>query len=414
LIILFFLLFSSIIISQPVTSNIYSEINIIPDSSSAMVYYSYRVPFNRIVFEKHNGNYDAAYQIQIEVFDSASNFVTRQIRDHSVATRYFNNTNSSDFTSEGLIEFNLKPGSYELIPIYSDKNSNRQIKLKPEKINLKELLAEKYLPPIVLSSSKKTCGNVEASTLGNFEGNIPFSEQSYDLIFPVNDKSINSIFVTIIKNKDTVFAQTISEKMPYDLKITECSNNIMAELKKGSSNVNNFILRNINKELTEGMVIFFVSDSKNSSEKKRFNIHVKWFNKPLSLNKIEFAIRSLKYMESKDTIDNLLKQDSDNYQQVLFDYWKKYDPNPQTAFNPLMMEYYSRIDHASRNFPTITGKSGLDTDRGKVYIQFGNPKSIERTSNEQGKVVETWIYENPLKTFIFIDERGTGNFSLKN
>jgi hypothetical protein len=47
-----------------------------------------------------------------------------------------------------------------------------------------------------------------------------------------------------------------------------------------------------------------------------------------------------------------------------------------------------------------------------VYIKFGKPEKIERTSNPQGLVVETWTYLNPDRTFSFIDKKGTGNFTL--
>ncbi len=52
------------------------------------------------------------------------------------------------------------------------------------------------------------------------------------------------------------------------------------------------------------------------------------------------------------------------------------------------------------------------TDRGRVYIRFGKPDKIERTSNEEGNVVETWTYSKQDMKFVFVDKKGTGSFTL--
>ena len=79
-----------------------------------------------------------------------------------------------------------------------------------------------------------------------------------------------------------------------------------------------------------------------------------------------------------------------------------------------MNEYYSRVDYAQLNFSTLTGTKGVNTDRGKIYIMFGKPDKIERNSNSSGKVVETWIYNNPQRKFVFVDKQGVGEFSLES
>ncbi|MEE9449820.1 MAG: GWxTD domain-containing protein, partial [Ignavibacteriaceae bacterium] len=98
--------------------------------------------------------------------------------------------------------------------------------------------------------------------------------------------------------------------------------------------------------------------------------------------------------------------------KVLTEYWAQYDPSPETVFNPIMQEYYSRIDYAAKEFISLGKQNGIATDRGRVYIRFGNPDKIERTSNEQGNVVETWTYLKQDMKFVFVDKKGTGRFTL--
>ena len=102
-----------------------------------------------------------------------------------------------------------------------------------------------------------------------------------------------------------------------------------------------------------------------------------------------------------------------NYYQELFKFWKKFDPTPSTKYNEVMSEYYKRVDFTTKNFTSISNKKGFDTDRGKIYIQLGKPKRIERSSNSEGKVVETWYYDRQ-KRFTFVDKQGTGEFPLQN
>ena len=143
-----------------------------------------------------------------------------------------------------------------------------------------------------------------------------------------------------------------------------------------------------------------------------FHKEVVWYDKPFSLRNPEFAIKSLKYMERDSVISKLLDADKSDYPVELEKYWKKYDPTPDTKFNELMNEYYSRIDFALKNFAPISGRNGADTDRGKIFIKFGKPAKIERSSNDNGKVVELWIYTKENLSFMFEDKNGTGEFPL--
>ncbi len=198
------------------------------------------------------------------------------------------------------------------------------------------------------------------------------------------------------------------------MNLIQCGNEINIYENKKSDKTTNFILDNVSQNLLEGTVQITVSKSDTSKFKKTYGKNVTWFNKPFSLKDDEYAIKMLKYMENENVIDTLLDYKSSEYKKALFAYWKKYDPDPSTAYNPLMAEYYSRIDYAIKNFTTLTGKNGANSDRGKIFIRYGMPQKIERSSTDNGKVVETWVYEKSNKKFIFVDKDGRGEFKLVN
>jgi GWxTD domain-containing protein len=111
--------------------------------------------------------------------------------------------------------------------------------------------------------------------------------------------------------------------------------------------------------------------------------------------------------------------------QFIETFWKKRDPNPQTAENEFKLEYYRRIALANKFFGT-GGVPGWRTDRGRLYILLGPPKEIERDLTSSGSALtlsqgpkETWQYwdlPNPKfpynLEFEFVDKFGTGNYVL--
>jgi GWxTD domain-containing protein len=128
----------------------------------------------------------------------------------------------------------------------------------------------------------------------------------------------------------------------------------------------------------------------------------------------EKAIEYLEFIEPDSVIQKMLDEEESEYSKILNEYWAGYDPDPETVFNPLMAEYYNRIDYAFKEFRGIGKENGASTDRGMIYVRFGKPEKVERASNLQGHVTEAWFYNNPERKFIFVDKKGTGNFILVN
>jgi len=79
-----------------------------------------------------------------------------------------------------------------------------------------------------------------------------------------------------------------------------------------------------------------------------------------------------------------LKKD-ENKESFIELFWAKRDPIPQTEKNEFKQEYYKRLEHIKGTF--LYGyKTGLETDQGKVYLYFGEPKVFPQGEHE------VWIY----------------------
>ena len=81
-------------------------------------------------------------------------------------------------------------------------------------------------------------------------------------------------------------------------------------------------------------------------------------------------------------------------------FWQRRDPTPDTAENEYKEEHYRRIAYANEHF--AAGIPGWRTDRGRIYIMYGKPDSIDahpmggpyqRPAEEGGGQTETFPFE---------------------
>lgn len=122
-----------------------------------------------------------------------------------------------------------------------------------------------------------------------------------------------------------------------------------------------------------------------------------------------------KYIASTDEIKrwNSLT-DIDAKRLFLFNFWKQRDPNPNTPENERKIEYFERVRRADEMFRSAREK-GWRSDRGRVYIVYGEPSEIDRYPNEMNAYpYEIWSYNNLEGGVIFVfgDITGTGQMIL--
>ncbi len=110
-------------------------------------------------------------------------------------------------------------------------------------------------------------------------------------------------------------------------------------------------------------------------------------------------------------------------------FWRRRDPNPDTEENEYREEYYERIAYANEHF--TSGIPGWRTDRGRIYITWGKPDSVEahptggtydRPSYEGGGstttyAFETWFYRHldgvgDGVEIEFVDPSGSGEYRI--
>jgi GWxTD domain-containing protein len=162
------------------------------------------------------------------------------------------------------------------------------------------------------------------------------------------------------------------------------------------------------------------------------DVSTKPINVKKEVNKVfkDWINKDVKYIITKDEkrAFNELKTDEER-ENFIENFWRRRDPNPDTEENEYREQYYERIAYANENF--ASGIPGWMTDRGRVYITWGKPDSVEahpsggyydRPTYEGGGSTtaypfETWFYRHLEGIgdgieIEFVDPTGTGEYRL--
>src|SRR3954470_12041577 len=98
---------------------------------------------------------------------------------------------------------------------------------------------------------------------------------------------------------------------------------------------------------------------------------------------------AFKALSNDEERDNFIEQ-----------FWLRRDPTPDTVENEFKEEHYRRIEYANEHF--ASGVQGWRTDRGRTYVVFGPPDSIDshpsggtynRPTEEGGGTTSTYPFE---------------------
>jgi GWxTD domain-containing protein len=122
-------------------------------------------------------------------------------------------------------------------------------------------------------------------------------------------------------------------------------------------------------------------------------------------------------------------QTNEEREQFIEAFWQRRDPTPDTVENEFKEEHYRRIAYANERFSS--GIPGWRTDRGRIYIMWGPPDSIEshsagstynRPMTEGGGQTtvygfDDWNYHymegiGQNITIEFVDPTGTGEYHI--
>lgn len=135
----------------------------------------------------------------------------------------------------------------------------------------------------------------------------------------------------------------------------------------------------------------------------------------MSEEELDDLFAKSKYIASKNEIDQYKALSSEQgKREFMQKFWTSRDSNPTGNRNSFYQMYLKRIEECNQKF-TAAKKEGWKTDRGRVYMIYGEPNEIERYPNEtQARPYEIWHYydyEGGVY-FVFGDLTGFSDYQL--
>ena len=180
--------------------------------------------------------------------------------------------------------------------------------------------------------------------------------------------------------------------------------------------------------LATSVTFGFAQDKEKSSEdvpnkarkvgKEKDRIYSEWTSKDVEYIITGDEKKAYKALKTDEERENFIEN-----------FWRRRDPDPDTEENEYREEYYERIAYANEHY--ASGIPGWKTDRGRIYITFGKPDSVEthptggaydRPSYEGGGSTttypfEVWFYRHLDSVgdgieIEFVDPTGTGEYRI--
>jgi GWxTD domain-containing protein len=182
------------------------------------------------------------------------------------------------------------------------------------------------------------------------------------------------------------------------------------------------------------LVITLVDTSNNkgaSSAKKFYIFNPSVLKTDTVVDKSNISLASEFGSMSEEELDDLFNKskylasasETDRYEDIgtvegkrefLYNFWKSRDNDPSTPRNDFYLQYMKRVAVASDRF-TAMSRPGWKSDRGRIYLMYGEPSEIERFPNQiDSKPYEIWHY-NELEggiMFVFADITGFSSYQL--
>jgi GWxTD domain-containing protein len=351
-----------------------------------------------LTFIKKDDVFEAEVQFDIYINNQQKEFVVNRSISKVIKTTHFDETNSRKVSNSYITDISLPPNVYDAVITALDKNSNKQVNRKIhfelEDISSKEFLLSDLL--FFKDYQKDSLGNIS-----NFEPNLTSN-------FSGEDKYFYFYFSSIIeKPQDTL-------NIKYIIRNTSGAVTQMNEYSiiKNERKTDHYIRINRQQFDQSRYELEVTGSCRGNSITLNKTFSFFWTESPQSPQDLDKALEQMRYLLEADSIGWALKQPYEIKKAYFDRFWNRMDPNQETQKNELMDEYFLRVNFANQNYSTLSIDGWL-TDRGRIFIKFGQPDDIERHPFEIDSVpYEIWRYYSVRKIFVFVDRTGFGDYYL--
>ncbi len=364
------------------------------------------VPYQNLEFKFIDGKYIAKYRISLVIYDKNNiNVVEKHLSKFVKENTYYDSQGGSGKFDFSAIQMQLLSGDYKIKLHITDEYGKKEGE-RTRQMNI--LNYELY--PFALS------GLMILSSIEELDGKYKITPHLSDNVGSLTDGYFGFF---------EVYNQNETKEIDFIYEITDSDNKQITSGDRKNRKVPNgksqqyIKVPNITKAgASYNLKILALKPSKDSvyNESDIIAVAQRLMKSTLTVNGIvrkdlSSAIKQLRYVANSKDLNYIEEGKNDDEKQLRFDmFWKNLDPTPNTDRNEAFDEYFKRIAYVNKSYKSYS--DGWLTDKGNVFIVFGQPNNIENSYNSNNGVrYERWVYQGN-REYIFSDNSGFGDFRL--
>lgn len=343
-------------------------------------------------------------------FKDADGIIRKRVESNDTVfiDSYEKTISKKDFVT-GFKTVILKKGKFKLNAIANNLNARRNSNQKYDFNANYSFNKDEITEPVFCNYSNLSF--IEEIKPFVLAKSVPFSSNGARVLIPVSftNKSANYIYICK-KDKAEEDENNWKNEILFSSGIKLRPNSIIDYKLDSKSNL---ILNITNTNENLGVLDFELPPEKlvpgkydlkvfieGSRDTSKFTFNVSWDDKPLTLKRIDYAIESMYYILNDEEYQLMMDGSKTEIYNKFYKYWTMKDPTPETPYNEAFNQYFSRVDFAFFNYQSISEKDGSKTDRGKIYILYGEPNKITEVSEDKKNMI-IWSYPKIKKQFKF-------------
>lgn len=373
-----------------------------PDPQTSSIEFFIQIPYERLSFVRSGNTYIATFETILSVYDDKQKLLSEKSWMEDLAVEDFAQTSSSVLYRLTQRTLDVAPGNYRVAIQVRDKETGkgttvwRNLKVSDYS---KDSLS---LSDIMLVNRLSTSGE-KVTVVPNITGFFTDLSSGFFLFVEIyNSTALDSIPLrwTIYDQKQQpVFSNARMEDLTSDRQQVFC--------RVGGEGIGPGTYLVTIEALPPQ-----VSGSTSPLSITERTFSVRHPDLPPTITDIDKAIEQLRYAATPGEMEYIEEAETPDQKIKRFlEFWRKRDPDPQTARNELMEEYYARVTYANKNFSSYT--EGWKSDMGMVFIRWGAPENVDRHPfDTDSKPYEIWYYYQLNRRFIFEDLTGFGDYRL--
>jgi GWxTD domain-containing protein len=369
------------------------------------------VPFTSLIFLKNGAAFQSEYVAYIKVLDAKNRLVDSAVLTETVAAGEYEETRSSRSSAKTSRRFHLEKGDYRIECVVEVKNTIRVFE-KTVEVTVPDF------PRAGLAVGTPRLHAVSVDTTGavpvwfEMRSAAPLQEEELEgtLFAELDRRPMLSFEIFEQEEKDDSLRCVLYFEVLDHRKTVHAYGRQEARI--GGLRTEFAVYLDVD-DWDPGPYVFSVKavhDDPPRETRASFEFTL-GCTRAMLTRQFDQTLAILSLVGTPQEIDAMRSAPESERARLWTAFWMRRDPSPGTGQNEALVEHLRRVRHATETLGD--GGAGWESDRGRVYIKYGEPEhsEIKIDAQNSGEYL-IWYYYKEGKTFVFYDSVGLGEYRL--